>query len=334
MNMSIMGMGCISALGAGIECLKAGMDGSIKPRIETEVFGNMSLPVYRAHGLEKLDKFVHKKTLRRIDCFSRMALLSSLMAADDSGIELEDKSRVGIVFGSGHGCAKTTFDFLDSAIDNGDSCASPTYFATSVHNSLTSLVSIQMGINGPVQMLSAFRHTVASVFIAARALLDSGSVDYVIAGAGDEYCDVLGYAAASKGAGKCNEIEPFNFDKCSFLPGEGFCSFLLGRENGKYGTVQDVLVSQDAKSASSILADAPSVVVSAQGDKEEGQAYRKLEFEQSKAFAYSHLRGAFPAGSVFDIAAGALSDNSTVCVEYSGRGKFNLFKLEKSEGLC
>ena len=235
MKPSILGIGSVSALGCGISTIKEGLLAERRPNIEKKRLltaeGEKTLPVYSS-TVEGLDRFIPRNKLRRVDPFLQMGLLSSYLAFEDSGIEIEDKSRVGIIFGTGFGPLQTSFSFFDTLIDDGDKCASPTLFANSVHNSMVSNVSIALKIEGPCQTLTCFDMTTAAVFSTASSWIESGVVDYVLAGVGDEYCEVRGYATLLSGSK--------NKD-CSYLPGEGFVAFLLGGENRQgYGTIDNV----------------------------------------------------------------------------------------------
>src|SRR3972149_3161853 len=150
---------------------------------------------YHAHN----KKYTDKRQDSRIDRFIQMALLSSFLAIEDSGLILDDRTRIGIIFGSGYGPLQTTFRFLDSLIDFGDKCASPTLFANSVHNSLASHVSILLKVQGPCLTVTCFEQTTFSVMTTAINWLREGTADYVLAGVGDEYCDVRGYATLLSG---------------------------------------------------------------------------------------------------------------------------------------
>lgn len=309
MSVYINGIGTVSALGPGISSLKGGLEGGTRPvlsaqKIETSQ-GEFSLPVYMA-GVSGLDRFVPKASLRRIDRFIQMALLSSSLAVEDSGIELRDRTRVGIVFGTGYGPLNTTFNFLDSLIDFGDKCASPTLFANSVHNSLAAQVSISLKLQGPSLTLTSFEQTTVAVMAEADNWLQGGDVDYVLAGVGDEYCDVRGYATLLSEVDNPSGISPFMFDDCSYLPGEGFVSFLLGKgpsEKG-YGRIVNI---ENGKADADISNAHEVLFLAANGEKAAGRYYKALTAGGSKCRAYSSLYGGMPVGNGFDVAIAALS---------------------------
>lgn len=307
MSISVLGIGTVSALGCGIETLRAGLEGRVKPAIGKHKIvtagGEDSLKVYTA-GVTGLDRFVARPALRRIDRFIQMALLSSFLAVEDSGVILEDRTRIGIIFGSGYGPLQTTFSFLDSLIDFGDKCASPTLFANSVHNSLASNVSILLKLQGPCLTVTCFEQTTCAVMSTAINWLHDGSADYVLAGVGDEYCDVRGYATLLSGSSGCSDIRPLSFDECSYLPGEGFAAFLLGKGPADRSYCR---MTRSETGRKEISGDHEVLFLAANGDKETGRFYKPLTDNRRSVSAYSPLYGGMPAGNGFDIAIAALS---------------------------
>lgn len=304
MAMSILGIGTVCALGSGIESFKSGLLGENKPLIEEYLIstetGEIILPVYKPITAG-IDRFIPGRALRRIDSFSQMALLSTYLSIEDSGIQFEDKKRVGIVFGSSYGPSRTTFKLLDAIIDDGDKGASPTYFANSVHNALSSHASIFLKITGPCTTITCFNHTLSNVLLTAANWLKEDVVDYVLAGAGDEYCDVLGYAAAGfRGS-----------DKKLLPPGEGHITFVLSNDSfakGKYGKIDEIIVR---KKASEIDIESPgspdAVFLSSNGTVLEESSFSEIDLKHAKVADYTSLYGKMPAGSGFNIAAAAIS---------------------------
>ncbi|NQU43375.1 beta-ketoacyl synthase chain length factor [bacterium] len=299
------------------------------PRIENvEVAlpdGTLSLPVYRAEA-EGLERFVAKRSLRRIDPFARMALLASYLALEDAGGERPSPERIGVVFGTGYGSLGATFAFQDSVIDFGDKCASPTYFASSVHNALAAQVSISLDVQGPCQTLTGFEQSVGTSFALALSWLREGKADQVLVGAGDEYHPVLGYALARHPEFPKTPkppVRPLDFDTCSYLPGEGFTAFLLGRERpGERAAYGNISVEFREGQAFSTGDPASVVFVAGQGRREEGAFWDCLR--QAKAGgvrlgAHASLYGSLPTGQAFETAIAALCFRDG-CL-YTGDGK-------------
>lgn len=306
MSAEILGMGMVSAAGCGIAALKCALEGNIRPvvvahEIETPD-GMVALPVYTAEPAG-LERFVPRASLRRMDRFTRMALLSSCLALEDAGLDQKGDARVGIVFGSGYGPIKTTFDFLDTLIDYGDKGASPTLFANSVHNSLASQVSISLKMQGPCTTLTCFNRTASAVFSTALGWLDADMVDYVLAGAGDEYCAVRGYVAAMSGGRDFGGIRPFLFDECTYLPGEGFVAFMLGRAGGQKG----YCTLLGAEVGRGVPGGLDALFPAANGEAAAGRSYGNVSTGQRNVAAWSPLYGGMPVGNAFDTAIAALS---------------------------
>jgi 3-oxoacyl-[acyl-carrier-protein] synthase II len=350
MDLSILGIGTVSALGSGVQTLREGLQGKIKPNIEEKIIpaadGEKKLLVYQPVA-EGIDRFIPKRALRRVDQFAQLALLSTHLAIEDAGIEFDDKSRVGVVFGSGYGPTRTTFKFLDNVINDGDIGASPTHFANSVHNALASQVSIFLGLTGPCSTVTCFEHSLSNVLITAKDWLNQDLVDYVLVGLGDEYCDVLGYAAAGMNSGKANDLNPLDFENCTFLPGEGHITFLISNEKSEqqgYAKISEIQMRKNVEEINSIISDDP-VIVNASGKVDQGKTLSKLK--QNRLKSYTSLYGGMPTSSAFDLAVACLSfkdkklypvpglkdnkevlDNTIACLEFCQEDEFNVYRLK------
>jgi 3-oxoacyl-[acyl-carrier-protein] synthase II len=195
LGLAIQGVGAVGAFGSGIQALRQALCAGKVPLGTLQVAtagGSLELPAYRA-DTEPLEEFVSKRALRRIDHFSRLALLGGYLALQDAGRLEADRSRLGVVIATGYGAMQTTFAFLDSFIDGGDACSSPTHFSNSVHNAAAANLSILLGATGPSLTVSQFELSVHSALLTARQWLAEGRVDAVLLGGVDELGAVLGY---------------------------------------------------------------------------------------------------------------------------------------------
>lgn len=350
MSLPILGIGTVSALGSGIYTLRDGLLGKIKPNIEEKIVstvdGEKILQVYQPIT-EGLNRFIPKRALRRVDQFAQLALLSTHLAIEDAGIEFDDKTRVGVVFGSGYGPTRTTFKFLDNIIEDGDIGASPTHFANSVHNALASQVSIFLGLTGPCSTVTCFEHTLSNVLITAQDWLNQDIVDYVLLGLGDEYCDVLGYAATGMNSSKQKKLQPLKFKDCTFLPGENHITFLIAKDKAgqkAYAKIFDIQVRKDVNEVNKIVQSEP-VIINSVGKSNQGISFSKLKHNHLKS--YTNLYGGTPTSSAFDLAVACVSlkdkklypvpgtkekeealDNTINCLEYCQKDEFNIYRLD------
>ncbi len=357
MSLAVMGIGSVNACGSGIDKFESVLKGKSVPHITEKAVetssGKIRFNVF-SPIIEGLDSFIEARKIRRLDDLARMVLLSSFLAVEDSGIEIDDRSRVGVIFGSAHGPLKTTFGFLDSLIDFGDGNASPTNFANSVHNSLASQISIFLNITGPTTTITCFNHTVGNVFTMAENWLKNNYVDYVIAGIGDEYCDVLGYGFINTIEKVQASIDPFAYNKCSFLPGEGSVSFLLSKDDsdsGKYGSIRKIYTRRNIKEKS-IPEGYDALFISSHGNRNHVSVFGNIDFDISKMRAYSPYYGSMDTGAAFEIAAALLSNRDRIiykspldppgiktrdikldknikigCMEYCKKDEYNLYEI-------
>lgn len=224
MRMAIQGIGLSGGFGRGVEALRTALQtgtvqpehGSVERNGTTDTF-----PIYRA-SIEGLDEFFPKRALRRIDHFSKMTLLGACLALKDADLLEADRSRTGVVIATGYGALKTTFDFLDSYLDFGYACSSPTHFSNSVHNAAAAHVSMQFKATAPSLTVTQFEMSVSSALLTAQQWLAKGRVDQVLFGCIDEYCEVLRYCRKQFfAAGEQGPLQPFSFEQQSAVVGEG-----------------------------------------------------------------------------------------------------------------
>lgn len=240
--LALNGLGPVGAFGAGMADFRAALTGDIKtiPKISriTTRKGDYDLPIFRADR-KPLTQFVKPRKLRRLDNFSRLALLGAILAVKDSGINLVG-SQTGLIVASAHGATATTFAFLDSVIDDGDALASPTQFSNSVHNAAAAHIAEHFTITGPTLSLTQGADSLTMALVTAGQWLAGRRVDTVLCGVIDCYCDVLGYCWKSY-----QEQSRTTAPKTAAGPGEGTLFFHLTRtrENvpePKYGYLNQI----------------------------------------------------------------------------------------------
>ena len=310
MRIAIKGIGVVGGFGCGVSDLAAALENGQSRVTEMTIpsaQGPLQLPAFRAET-SRLEEFVPKRALRRIDHYSKMGLLGAYLALQDGGLLGSDLSRLGIVIASGYGATATTFAFLDSIIGAGDICASPTHFANSVHNSAAANISMLLGAKGPSLTVSQFDMSVPSALISARQWLAEGRVDAVLLGAMDELSDLTGYLWYRKhGPHSSNRISPLKIDSDSSILGEGAAFLLLTRmDQGQAYCAIDELEVGSLFDGQLSLPDDALLVLGSDGRSELGARYRSLLPRDSRVACYAPLYGSMPAGAAFDLACAAL----------------------------
>jgi len=311
MRIAVRGIGVAGGFGCGIDRLRSALlSRGIEPgsmMIEAESH-NIEFPVYLC-DTSRLTDFVSKRSLRRIDHFSRMALLASFLSMEDAGRLNEDHQNLAVIVASGYGATGTTFSFLDSAFDGGDSCASPTLFSNSVHNAAAAYISIMLKAKGPNITVSQFEMSVPTALLTACRWLQDKHVDEVLFGSVDEFCSVLGYTwQRFFGLGPDVGMRPLKFKNQSAVAGEGAAFFLLTRDEAKpprYGYLTDIQFGSGRNGGPHFAKDA-LVVLGADGHKRSGRYYARCITARNQAAVYTPLYGCFPTNCAFDMAVAAL----------------------------
>ena len=314
MRLVIQGIGVVGGFGCGVEALSHALthqDSRTQMASIKTAQGLRPMPVFLA-DTSRLEDFVRKKALRRIDHYSKLALLGAYLALEDAGQLDGDRQRMGVVIATGYGASRTTFAFQNSFINGGDKLSSPTHFSNSVHNAAVANVSMLLGITGPGLTVSQFEMSVPSALFAVRNWLEEGRVDSVLLGAIDEYCDVLGYCwhrflgeQGEAGQG----MNPLSFNLQSAIPGEGAAFFLLTREeNGgqfPYGFIEAVEMGRCADKLE--VPEEVVLTIGADGHKKCGSFYKRFLPEKVPTACYTPIYGSLPVGPAFDMAIAALS---------------------------
>jgi len=304
--MNILGIGSISSRGQGVESLELALrSGWQKPgdADAPHIAGGKS-PAFLVDLDAVHDKSALKK-IRRSDKLSKMSVLAAVDALADSGIRDIAQKKLGIILTTAYGPHVTTFNFLDDILDHGDAAVSPTTFSNSVHNAAASYIAMSLNIQGPTMTITQFQFSFQSGLQLAQAWLDQGRCDYVLAGAVDQYGDVLGYVADHKlTTAKDGKIRPFTFKPTCQVPGEGAAFFLLGNKNegNAYCGVNAIHTNVDPDHDRSVDIN----IIDADGMMPDESAYLLSLSKDIPTAAYSPLFGSMMVGSAFNVAAGAL----------------------------
>lgn len=247
MDIKLNGVGVVAPFGNGLENFKnvhknLSDHRGIIPTIPTAIPVDESLgfPYFKASTSEINDYFSSKQ-IRRIDHFSKMALLAASLAVEDAGFQLADiQETTGVILATGHGAMNSTYAFKDSINKRGDSFASPIFFSKSIHNASMANLTIQLGIKGPNLTISQHSFSFQSAMLTACTWINEGLCEQVLMGGADEFCETLGYCIERF------KQESNNAYNTQAIPGEGSSFFLLsspGPENkneNNHGSISEI----------------------------------------------------------------------------------------------
>jgi len=307
MRTAIRGIGVVGGFGTGVEALRGAVAGGRAVTSSSPETAGGSRETRRA-DTAALEAFVDRRALRRMDHISRLAILGACLALRDAGIDRPDE-RTGVALATGYGPTGTTFGFLDSFIDGGDPCSSPTLFSSSVHNAPAANLASVLGVTGPNLTVSQFEVSASSALFTALLWLDAGRVDRVLVGGVDEYGEVLGYCwERFFGAADASGCRPLDTRRQTALPGEG-CAFLLLERTtgvpGGVGVIESVQMGRVGATAPQIPSDR-LLILGADGHRRCAGGYLQLVPPGSVVTSFGHLWGSFPTATAFDAAAGAV----------------------------
>lgn len=290
--MRILGIGTVFASCTGIN--------EFQQKIKNKIIPDN----YYDTDLSSLGNFINPSKIRRLDNYSKSSLLAAYLAVEDSGIKITDPGRIGIITGTGNGPLNTTFEFLDNIIEYGDESSSPLLFANSVHNAPASHISINMGITGPCFTITCFEQTVSNVFKTAEYWLNTGLVDYVLAGTCDETHEAADYSIKMMNKKSSGTIKPFVLNDSSYIQSEGYAFFLLGNIGSGYCSINNIFLRNN--SYSRMFNNTDYIIVSGNGSCRTNPCLKKLVLNKPVT-AYSYLYGSLMTGSAFDIAVAAVA---------------------------
>jgi 3-oxoacyl-[acyl-carrier-protein] synthase II len=185
--------------------------------------------------LEHLDR----KLTKRLDPFCQYAVVAADEALRDAGIDptklsTDEKSRIGVIFGSGIGGIQTLQAQSIVFQQSGPNRLSPFFVPMMISDMAAGIISIRHGFTGPnhcvVSACATGNHNIADGLTAIRA----GDADIVLCGGSEAVICELGVggfcaARAMSTRNDCPQMasRPFDIDRDGFVMGEGAAALVL-----------------------------------------------------------------------------------------------------------
>ncbi|MEO6133139.1 MAG: beta-ketoacyl-ACP synthase II [Saprospiraceae bacterium] len=224
-----------NTLGAYLEGLKNGANGA-GPITRFDATGFRTTFACEVKNFNPED-FLEKKESRRIDPFSQFALVVADEAIRDSGLDVDniDKSRVGVIWGSGIGGFMTFQEEIEEA---GRAIGVPKYSPFLIPKLISNIapghISIKYGFSGvnfaSVSACASANHAL----IAAADNIRLGRVDVVVAGGSEAAVTRAGIggfssmkALSTRNDDPLTASRPFDKDRDGFVLGEGGGALIL-----------------------------------------------------------------------------------------------------------
>jgi 3-oxoacyl-[acyl-carrier-protein] synthase II len=174
---------------------------------------------------------IEKKDIKKMDYFVQYAVAASLQAAADAQLDMsrEDKTRVGVLIGSGIGGLPVLVEQHARLLEKGPDRVSPFLIPMMIVNMASGMTSIYLKAQGPnTATVSACASGAHGIGEAAR-WIQKGEADVVVAGGTEGCITELGYAGFSNMNALCTDgnenptkaSRPFDKNRSGFVMGEG-----------------------------------------------------------------------------------------------------------------
>ncbi len=205
-----------------------------------EAFDASELPVRIAGEVKGFTpKGVDSKAARRMSRFAQFCVAAAHEAAEDAGLELtdEERPRAAVALATGAGGVLNTFLETENYIAKGPARVSPFFVPLMAPNMGACQVGMQLGLRGPTLASTAACASGLYSYIEAKALIESGLADVVLAGGAEAALHPVSVAglANMKALSRNNDnpegaSRPFDRDRDGFVFGEGASVFVVESE--------------------------------------------------------------------------------------------------------
>ncbi len=228
----ITGMGAITPIGLNVsEMWKSMLEGNSGiaaiTKFDTSAFTTKIAAEVK--GFDPLNHF-EKKELRRLDPYTQFALISAREAVASANINFDkvDKTRVGVIVGSGIGGMLSFETELKKLIEQGPRRISPFFILQMISDIAAGQISIEFGIKGPnyatVSACASSGHAIGAGF----EIIKRGDADIMVCGGSEAAVTPMGIGGfdAMKALSTRNDepekaSRPFDLDRNGFVMGEG-----------------------------------------------------------------------------------------------------------------
>ncbi|MEO6519299.1 MAG: beta-ketoacyl-ACP synthase II [Pseudoxanthomonas sp.] len=228
----VTGMGMISPLGND---LASSWDGIVNGRSGLGPITSFDAALFStriAGEIRDFDpaRYMSPKDVKKMDAFIHYGIAASLMAMDDSGLEVteENAERIGAIIGAGIGGILGIEEQTAKYLEGGPRKISPFYIPSTIINMLPGQLSIMKGIKGPsFSAVSACATSNHSIGMAMR-MIQYGDADVMVAGGaerGSSPTSVGGFcsmkAMSTRNDDPAAASRPWDRDRDGFVLGDG-----------------------------------------------------------------------------------------------------------------
>ncbi len=228
----ITGLSAITPLGTGVEKYWQGLlEG--KSGIDTiKSFDVSNFATQIAGEVKDFDAkdYLDRKEARRMDRFTQFAVAGSTMAVEDAGLKLDtiDKTRMGVVLGTGVGGMDTLEDTARLLHEKGPNRVSPFFVPMMIANMAAGQAAIALGAQGPNTTVVTACASATNAIGDAFKVIQRGDADIMVTGGTEAaivplalagFCSMRALSTRNDDPQKASR--PFDKERDGFVMGEG-----------------------------------------------------------------------------------------------------------------
>lgn len=183
------------------------------------------------------EDYLDRKEARKMDPFTRYAMVASQEAMEDSGLDLEriDRDRAGVIWGSGIGGLRTFQDEV-TGFSEGDGTPrfNPFFIPKMIADISAGYISIKYQLRGPNFVTVSACASATNAIIDAFTYIRLGRADIIVSGGSEAAVTEAGIGGfnAMKALSERNDdpataSRPFDKDRDGFVLGEGAGALIL-----------------------------------------------------------------------------------------------------------
>jgi len=235
----VTGMGAVTPIGNSVNSFWSGIKDGISGISKISNFDTSKFSVHIAGEVNiDLSEYFNKKELNRIDRFTAFASIATDEAINQSKINSYrlDKSRVGVIIGSGIG-GISTFENQHKNLLKSPRRVSPFFIPAMISDIASGYISIKYGFKGPnysvISACSTSNHAIGD----SLRMIQYGDADVVVTGGSDACITPMAIAgfsnmkALTKNPDSKSASKPFDANRDGFVIAEGAGILVLEEYN-------------------------------------------------------------------------------------------------------
>ncbi len=183
------------------------------------------------------EDFLERKEIHKMDPFTRYAVVSSIEAMEDSGLDLEaiDRDRAGVIWGSGIGGLRTFQDEV-TGFSKGDGTPrfNPFFIPKMIADISAGYISIRYQLRGPNFVTVSACASSSNALIDAFTYIRTGRADIMVSGGSEAAVTEAGIggfnamrALSERNDDPLTASRPFDKHRDGFVLGEGAGALIL-----------------------------------------------------------------------------------------------------------